>query len=581
MIHNERLKSVLYLVRQLRPYRLKMVISVICGIIKEISTLSGIAICAYLAALAFEGKTFSAAKWLLAVLACAILRGLCAYLESFISHDVAYHALIDYRLRLYDRFIGLCPEILLKQRSGQVSTTLMNDIEQLEWFYGHTYGEVFGVTFLCTGLLIIAGMLHWSLLLAAAVSMFFIILIPLLMRGIAEKQGLESRLRLGEANSVTLEGIDGMNEILTLNYQWKHREKSKFFMNRLTDIQVAYAKRMGIEGALLQAVSGLCALSIDLIAASLMKRGILNTECFAIVAVTAWVAFQPLVNLSMLARNFGTVFGASKRVADVMKQSPVVEDKGTLQNSSQIEPSIQFDHVSFNYRKKGPDTLQDVSFKVNAGETVALVGESGAGKTTCIHLLGRLWDVDSGKISIGGREIKDFSLHTLHDIASVVLQDVYLFNASIADNIRLGRPNATIDEVIHAAKMAQVHDFISSLPQGYKTTTGERGIQLSGGQRQRIAIARAILKDSPILILDEAVSNLDTVTDAQIQETIRTLGHNKTILMVAHRLSTILEADRLIVMKNGTIVQTGTHSQLMQEDGYYRQLIAAQLQKDA
>ena len=196
-----------------------------------------------------------------------------------------------------------------------------------------------------------------------------------------------------------------------------------------------------------------------------------------------------------------------------------------------------------------------------------------------MNLLARLWDVDSGSIMVGGVDVRDMSLHRLHSLISVVLQDVYLFNTTIRNNICIGKPDATEEEMIEAAKMAKIHEFIMSLPQGYDTVTGERGVQMSGGQRQRIAIARALLKDSPILILDEAVSNLDTKTDQEIQDTIRHLAHKKTILMVAHRLSTINEADHLIVLKNGKVVQNGMREKLMVEDGYFRELIKSQLKE--
>ncbi len=577
MKQKEQFLSVVYLVKQLRPYRFKMLASIICGIIKEVSILVGAGICAYLVVQVFMQQPFVYYPWLLAVLICAMLRGVCAYLESFISHDVAYHALIDYRLRLYDHFIDLCPDILLRQRSGQISTTLMNDIEQLEWFYGHTFGEFFGVSFLCIAMLIIAGNLHIYLLLAVLISFCLIMMVPFLMKGKADQQGLETRYRLGEANSVTLEGINGMNEILTFNYRETYLEKINHFMNRLTHMQVIYARRMGIEGALLQGIASICALLCSILAMYLWNNGAVSLESFVIFAITIWLAFQPLVSFCMLARNFGNVFGASSRVAAVMNETPSIKDEGSIQTISDISASICFNHVSFAYEQNGKKVLDDVCFDVNEGEMVAIVGASGIGKTTCISLLGRLWDVKEGKIQIGGIDIRDMRLSTLHEITSVVLQDVYLFHGTIADNIRLGKPHATMQEVIEAAQKAKIHDFIVSLPNGYETNAGERGVQMSGGQRQRIAIARAILKDSPILVLDEAVSNLDAKTDVEIHDMIRSLGKQKTILMVAHRLSTILEADKIVVLKDGTVEQVGKHEQLFETCDTYRNLITTQM----
>lgn len=254
-------------------------------------------------------------------------------------------------------------------------------------------------------------------------------------------------------------------------------------------------------------------------------------------------------------------------------------DNGAKTDTGKLSSDIQFTHVSFGYGENTENVISDISFHIGAGEIVALVGESGAGKTTCTSLLTRLWDVREGSISIGGVNIRDIRLSDLHSMISVVLQDVYLFNTTIRENIGLGKLNASFEEIVSAAKMACIHDFILSLPNGYDTIAGERGVQISGGQRQRIAIARALLKGSPILIMDEAVSNLDTKTDQEIQDTIRNLAHKKTIVMIAHRLSTILDADRIIVLHNGRIVQDGRHDLLLSQEGYYKDLINAQLTK--
>nr|MDA3937053.1 ATP-binding cassette domain-containing protein [Actinomycetota bacterium] len=235
---------------------------------------------------------------------------------------------------------------------------------------------------------------------------------------------------------------------------------------------------------------------------------------------------------------------------------------------------IEFSDVSFSYGDNGDDALKGVSFKVHTGETVALVGHSGAGKSTCINLLLRFWDVRTGEIRIGSRNIKNVSLESLRNTTSAVLQEVYLFNTTIRENIKLGSPNASDKEVEVAARHALAHEFISALPDGYDTITGEKGAQLSGGQRQRIAIARAILRDAPILVLDEAVSNLDTENEHDIQRALKHLRKGRTTLVIAHRLSTILSADRLVVLDRGRVAEAGAHEELVNRDGVYRELFA-------
>ena len=397
------------------------------------------------------------------------------------------------------------------------------------------------------------------------------------MKDKADKQGKESRFRLGEANSVTLEGINGMNELLMLNAVDRYQKKNRKFMDKLVEIQVKYAQRMGTEGGLLQIASGITAVIINICAVWLVLHNQLSLNWFAVIGTTVWLAFAPVLELCNMARNFGVIFAASGRISAVLSGEPLVQDTGKISDISETGQNVTFTNVCYRYVNTTEDVLKNVSFTASEGKVTALVGESGAGKTTCTNLLTRMWDVKSGEISIGGTDIRNLSLDTLHHLVTVVPQDVYLFNTSIRENISLGRPGATEEEIQSAARMAKVHSFIMSLPEGYDTVTGERGVQLSGGQKQRIAIARALLMDAPILVMDEAVSNLDTKTDMEIQKTLRNIADKKTIIMVAHRLSTIMEADELVVFKNGQVVQKGTHQELCQQEGYYKELIKSQI----
>lgn len=232
--------------------------------------------------------------------------------------------------------------------------------------------------------------------------------------------------------------------------------------------------------------------------------------------------------------------------------------------------------MSFRYDPALPDALWEVSFDVETGETVALVGHSGAGKFTAAHLLLRFWDVDAGAISVGGHDLRDLSQAALRDLITIVAQETFLFRASVADNIRLGRPAATDAKVIEAARQALADEFITALPEGYRTIVGERGVKLSGGQRQRIALAAALLKDSPILVLDEPVSNLDAESERELTAAIRQAWVGRTVIMIAHRLSTIRSADRLVVLGHGRVAETGSHEELLSHGGVYAHLIASQ-----
>ena len=270
------------------------------------------------------------------------------------------------------------------------------------------------------------------------------------------------------------------------------------------------------------------------------------------------------------------VFAAADRVFAVLNAPAPVRDTAETAPPGPVEPRIEFKDVSFRYGPDLPPALDAASFSVEPGESVALVGRSGAGKSTCIHLLMRFWDVTDGGITIGGHDVRAFPQSALRDLIAWAPQDIYLFNMTIRENIRLARPDAPDAEVEEAARVALAHDFIMRMPQGYETNAGERGVQMSGGQRQRIAIARAALKDAPILVMDEAVSNLDVENERLLREAMARVRVGRTSLTIAHRLSTIRSADRIIVLEDGRVAETGPHDSLLDAGGVYADLVAFQ-----
>jgi ATP-binding cassette subfamily C protein CydCD len=282
-----------------------------------------------------------------------------------------------------------------------------------------------------------------------------------------------------------------------------------------------------------------------------------------------------------VAKELMQTVAASRRYFAIEDEVPTVQD-GPADASPRSERAIvgvpfAFEDVTFRYAPEQAPALANVSLAANAGETIAVVGRSGAGKSTAAHLLLRFWDPQAGRITLDGRDIRDFKLDELRSQLALVAQDTYLFNTSLRENLRLGRPEATDDEVFEAARLANVDEFAAALPEGYDTVVGERGTQLSGGQRQRVAIARALLKDAPVLILDEATSHLDAVNEAQVREALDTLMTGRTTLVIAHRLSTIRNASKIVVLDDGRVAEQGTHQELLALDGLYSHLIAHQL----
>ena len=577
-----RVKSMFRLLKYLRPYHRNMIFGIICGIGQHLSNIAISCIGAYMVGLAVQGMLLDQLSGLLIALSITIgLRVILSYGEGYLNHEVAFHILADFRIKLFDIVEKVSPTILLNMRSGQLASTLMSDVEVLEWFFAHTFGSVMVAFVVPIVTLVFMGCLCWYLPLIMIVLLAIMVIIPFIMKKKADAQGKVVREALADANAVAVEGLQGMKEILSLNYREAYREKNDSYMKKVYKAQWKYGKRLGLEGGLLQTCVGFAMMAVMALAVFTILQGNLGREWYAVVILLAGLTFNPVMEICNMARNFGLILASSNRVFSVLESDPPVKDTGKDVDISELNPEIKFEAVSFRYRDDLSDALNNVSFTVKPGQRVAIVGHSGAGKTSCINLILRYWDVNSGSVKIGDMDVRDMSLKSLHTMISAVTQEVYLFHSSIKENIRLGRMDATDEEVEQAAKAALAHDFIISFPDGYDTIVGERGSSLSGGQRQRIAIARAFLRNSPILLLDEAVSNLDSENENEIQKALSTIYSTKTTLMVAHRLSTIMSADYLLVMKDGRLVQQGTHDELIRQKGYYRELIAGQYEKDS
>ena len=572
-----RFRNTVRLINSMKPYRGEMLLTMISAILRHMSAIGAAVTVSYGAALAMQGGISGHIKPMFAILViCILLRALLYYGEMLLGHDVAYKVLRDLRIRMYDKIEEISPAFLIRRHSGQLGATLMGDIELLEWFLAHTVGSM--VVALFTMILIVTVLSVMSPALGIITTAFAaaVFATPFLLRRTADRQGRDVRESLAKANTTLIEGIQGQKEILTLKYRDGYEEKLNAVMTGVYTAQKRYGIRVGVESSMMQVLIGIYMITMMLVSAGLVTGGKLDLSLFPVILTLSALLLSPITEVCAFARNLGNVFAAADRVQRVFDESPAVTNTGEEEIEGRKQREIRFENVSFRYREDMPDALSDVSFTVRPGETVALVGHSGAGKSTCIKLLLRYWDVDSGRILIDGWDIRDIPLQTLRDTIGAVLQEVYLFNNSIADNIRLGKNDAVDEEVKEAAKKAYAGEFIDGLPDGYDTTAGESGAKFSGGQKQRISIARAILKDPQILILDEAVSSLDTENEHLIQTALKEQSRDRTTLIVAHRLSTIMEADKVVLLQNGKVCGIGTHSKLLKENNVYRELINKQ-----
>ena len=565
------------LLRILRPYYWLMGITVLMGILNQGLMIAAAGIGAFMVGRVATGAEVEDLYFSAFVLAGVVVgKAVAAWAEMWLAHDLAYRILAEHRMRLYWALDRLAPGYLLDRRSGDISTAAMSDVETFEWFYAHTVGTFIVAVVVPLGALLTLAAMHWLLPLALLPATLAVATVPFWLRKRAAAQGRRLRENLGSLNAEVVDGVQGLREVVAFVQGQRFMEGLLRSSRSLVRAQVAHGSRAGGEHAVTSVLITLGMVSIVIAAAYLVSSGAVPPALYPVAIILAIFIFGPVTHITGIAESLGVVFAAADRVFAVLNAPAPVRDTVDEAPPDLVEPRIEFKSVSFHYAPDLPPALDAASFTVEPGESVALVGHSGAGKSTCTHLLMRFWDVTDGAITIGGHDVRAFPQSALRELIAWVPQDIYLFNMTIRENIRLARPDALDAEVEEAARVALAHDFIVRMPQGYETNAGERGVQMSGGQRQRIAIARAVLKDAPILVMDEAVSNLDAENERILREAMARVRAGRTSLVIAHRLSTIRSADRIIVLEEGRTVEDGPHDSLLAARGVYADLVAFQ-----
>ncbi|MGH3853156.1 MAG: ABC transporter ATP-binding protein [Pseudonocardiaceae bacterium] len=513
--------------------------------------------------------------WLLggSVIAAAAVR----WWQMWVAHDFAYRLLAELRVRAFAALARIAPRFLLGRRTGELAATVMGDVEVTERFYAHTLADYVVAVVVTAAAIGGLGVLNPLLALALTPFALAVATVPYWLGMRASVQGDRLRAELAILNAEVVDGVQGLRELVGFGAAKAYAHRLAARTRTFQALQLAYGRRGGLEQAATDAVQALGLLAVLAAAAALAGAGRLELARFPVAVVLAAYALGPLAEVTQTARELGQIRASARRVFSVLDHRSAIHDTATTAPALTGALSVAFDKVVFRYDAEREEALAGVSFRVEPGERVALVGHSGAGKSTCANLLLRFWDPDTGTVRLGGVDLRDWPADAVREHVALVPQEVYLFTVSIRDNIRLGRPDATDADVETAARQALAHEFIlAELPQGYDTVCGERGAQLSGGQRQRIAIARALLKDTPVLLMDEAVSNLDAENEQALRTAMAQAARGRTTLLIAHRLSTIRSADRIVVLHRGRVAQTGTHTELLAAGGAYANLIAAQ-----
>jgi len=500
-----------------------------------------------------------------------ILRAVCRWLGLAIGHVAAWTFVGELMAKIYEKLQRLSMRYYQDKQTGQLMSHMLNDASQAHILIAHAVPD------LISNLIIIIGVVILIFTINPILAAITLIPVPLVIwagtffsKKVAPLFKLDREV-LGDLNATTQDNLSGMKEIQAFGQEDRELLKMQELCKYYADVNVKanYANAIFHPG--IELLTSMGTVIVVGIGGYLAMGGNMTVDEVIGFLMYLGIFYQPLAVLSRLFEDVQIAYAGASRIFEVLDAESEIQEIPKPKVLENCEGKIEFDEVSFYYNKEEP-VLKNISFTANPGDMIAVVGPTGVGKTTIVSLIERFYDPQSGSIKIDGVNIKDVTIESLRSQISMVLQDVFLFNGTIAENIAYSVKNATQEQIEEAAKIACADDFIKQMPHGYSTLIGERGLRLSGGQKQRISIARAVLRNTPILILDEATSSVDMETELLIQQAIENLTGSRTVIVIAHRLSTIISADQILVMDKGSIIEKGSYEKLMSQDGAFARL---------
>ncbi len=513
-----------------------------------------------------------------ALVAATILKGIFDYAGTYLVNYAGFGMITDLRDDLYNAILRSSSAFFVKHTTGTLLSTIVSDVEKVQFAMSSVLAEFlqqfFTLIFTAAVVVVVGGRLAWVLLLFVPVILYSSRRIGRQVRS-TTRGGQD---KLAEIQNILHETITGNRIVKAFSMENWEIERFRAAARRLFRANLRLVAAFAISSPLMDIFGAIAIALLLLLGRDQINSHGLTEGAFFTFIIAVFKLYEPVRKFAQFHNNFQQAVGASSEIFRFMDKEDEVREKPRAKRMGKFARSIRFEDVSFSYNQAedSPGVLHDINLQVKAGEVLAVVGSSGAGKSTLVHLIPRFFDVSGGRILIDDADVREVTLESLRSQIGIVTQETVLFNDTVRNNIAYGQPHVSQKKVEEAARAARAHEFIGGLSDGYNTMIGERGVRLSGGERQRIAIARAILKNAPILILDEATSALDSESESLVQSALQNLMSGRTVFVIAHRLSTVRRADRIVVLENGTISDIGAHEELMQKLGTYQRLYELQ-----
>jgi len=508
----------------------------------------------------------------LAILVVFAVKGLCDYLANYMINYVGFSAVTDLRNTVFEKVLRHGSEFFEAHSTGRLMSSIMNDIEKIQVATSHILADLLRQSFVVLCLLFVVLHKDWQLAGASLVVMPLILVPTARLGRRIRRTSRRAQDQAAEVNEILQETLSGHQVVKAFGTEVYESRRFQDAARRLLRSNLRYVRQQAVSSPLIELFGALTIVALLMYARTQIRTSELTAGNFTSFVIALLMMYEPMKRLTGIHNIFQQALGASQKVFEYLDHPVEMQDRPGAAKLNRFEQSIVYDNAGFHYPGSNGFHLEDIQLEVKAGEVVAVVGPSGAGKSTLANLLPRFYDVTSGAVTIDGCDVRDLTLASLRAKVGLVAQDTFLFNDTVASNISYGRPEISRTAICQAAQSALADEFIEALPQGYETVIGERGVKLSGGQRQRLAIARALLKNAPILILDEATSHLDTESEMLVQRALANLMAGRTVIVIAHRISTIRRADKIVVMDRGRICEMGTHADLVTHGGVYQRL---------